>query len=100
MMQKCPEIIEIVKDWIKNSEYDGLYCVGECACSLPDLFPCSPDWGLECCAGYEKKDVTGEYYFIVGPDKQIDIIGVVVQAMQDWRNKKCNQIKTNGRRNR
>ena len=45
------DVIEIVGQFLKENEYDGLFNAGVCACKLDDLAPCG---GIEgsCEAGY------------------------------------------------
>jgi len=48
-----PTVKEIVKDWLKSHNYDGLWCE-DCGCELTDLIPCQGD-GIEMCrAGYKR----------------------------------------------
>lgn len=55
---------DIIRDWLKENGYTGLFYPGECACSIDDLMPCEnpcPD----CEAGYLIKctDDDGEDVF-------------------------------------
>lgn len=34
------DIRNIVKSWLKENRYSGLFYQGECACSIEDLMPC------------------------------------------------------------
>ena len=46
-------IKEIVTDYLKKNEYDGLYHNDqECGCELNDLFPCGT-YDYDCTAGYK-----------------------------------------------
>lgn len=39
--EKCPSIIQIVSEFLKENEYDGLFHEDfECGCFLGNLFPC------------------------------------------------------------
>jgi hypothetical protein len=61
---------QIVKEYLQENEFDGLFCPGECACSLKDgLFQCGNGDCRECQAGYRKEDPTGEFDFLVGYEK-------------------------------
>jgi len=42
---------EIIKDYLIEKGYDGLYSAGNCACKIDDLIPCQ-DSCENCCAGY------------------------------------------------
>jgi hypothetical protein len=52
-------VLEIVKDWLKEHGYDGLYLpIGDgeaCGCSLDDFAPCGEIDG-DCQAAYKWKD--------------------------------------------
>jgi hypothetical protein len=56
---------EIVKKYLKDNGYDGLYVPGECGCEIDDLQPCSEDMS-ECKPGYKKIEKDG---FSIGPEK-------------------------------
>lgn len=43
---------EIIRKYLKENNYDGLFCDGECGCQIDDLFPCW-DGGLDCEPGYK-----------------------------------------------
>jgi hypothetical protein len=71
-----PEVKEIVRQWLKEHGYDGLYSTAYdedgCGCELDDLFPC--DGGsfslcsLPCCrAGYRAKNEEG--FWTTVPEK-------------------------------
>lgn len=55
-------IFDIVKIYLENNGYDGLYNESECACLLSDLMPCeTPE--QDCFAGYKcKGDEFSEFY--------------------------------------
>ena len=60
------ELTEIVRAWLKNHGFDGLYMTGECACVVDDLFPCGhacPD----CSAGYIIPCDCGDHDYHIGP---------------------------------
>ena len=44
-------IKEIIKEYLKQAGYDGLYLPGECACKIDDLFPCG-EVTDDCLPGY------------------------------------------------
>ncbi len=52
-----PDVIEIVKSWLRGHGYDGLYNEGECACVVADLAPCG-EIGHDCKAGYKTDGCT------------------------------------------
>lgn len=45
-------VADIVRDWLREHGYDGLYVEDDCACDLDDLAPCQ-NIQLECEAGYK-----------------------------------------------
>ena len=62
-------IQEIIENYLKASEFDGLfnYEIG-CACVPGDPAPCHPDGPyLDCAAGVEVPDPSGEYDFRIVP---------------------------------
>lgn len=58
------ESIQMVAEWLKANNYDGLYVSGECGCLLDDLAPCG-EYCSECTPGYKLPDNEG-YDFMVG----------------------------------
>ena len=49
------DVKDVIKDFIKESDYDGLYNIdGECACELSDLQPCGENFS-DCILGIKKK---------------------------------------------
>lgn len=44
---------EMIHDYLKSNNYDGLYFPGLCACKLSDLMPCGGVNTEECKAGYK-----------------------------------------------
>jgi len=62
---------EIVREYLKKNEFDGLYNSWECACGIDDLMPCDevmPD----CMPGYKQvmtESESSEFDFIIGPEK-------------------------------
>lgn len=61
---------EIVKEYLQENDFDGLFYPGECGCSIEDgLFACDGGDCRECQAGYKHDDSTGEYSFIISAEK-------------------------------
>jgi len=64
---------EIIKKWLADNGYDGLYSE-ECGCLIKDFAPCCEDFG-DCIAGYKTKcdpetcHADGDCFFHVGPEK-------------------------------
>ena len=69
-MGKVMNVLEIVKEYLIQNGYDGLYnTAGECACLIEDLTPCS-----EVCSDYESgyKGLClcgGDHDFDLTPDR-------------------------------
>lgn len=42
---------KLVKDWLKEHGYDGLY-TADCGCSIGDLVPCGEPCFMDCKPGY------------------------------------------------
>ena len=61
---------EIVKQWLVDHGYDGLYNAdGECACDTGDIMTCDEP-GIDCQPGYKVECPKGyEYDFIITPNK-------------------------------
>jgi len=52
-MKKPTTAIEMIRSYLKQYGYDGLYCPnGDCGCKARDLIPCSTFDPEECSAGY------------------------------------------------
>ena len=47
-------IHEIVKRWLVENKYDGLFSPGVCSCKIDDLMPCDEPNCTECEAGHVK----------------------------------------------
>ncbi len=66
---------DIVRQYLNENGYDGLYSEGECACKLDDLFPCD-DPNEDCQAGYLNKcdpetcNLDGDCLWHIGPEKE------------------------------
>ncbi len=60
-------VIEIIKQYLVENEYDGLYNEDiDCACELSDLAPCGQTMA-ECTSGYKHK--LGDYDFTIKEDR-------------------------------
>jgi len=46
------DVQTIVKLWLEQNGYDGLFSPMECCCELADLMPCC-EYSKECKAGYK-----------------------------------------------
>jgi hypothetical protein len=63
-----PNVREIVKEWLEQHGYEGLYSDHwECGCTPEDLMPCG-EASEDCVAGY-KWPGDGEVDFFIKPDK-------------------------------
>lgn len=63
------KVIEIVKLYLEQNGYDGLYNEdGECACLNDNLELCG-EMLSTCKAGYLQKDPDTEYDFVIGAHK-------------------------------
>jgi hypothetical protein len=68
MVKKNLNVYEIVKKYLKDEGYDGLFTDEGCGCSLEDLMPCEGNDFHECKAGYKiKGDEDAESYIV--PEK-------------------------------
>ena len=61
------DVYDIVAKWLEDSEYDGLYSDGECACKKDDLAPCG-NMEPSCQAGYLQPG-NKDWEFFIGPEK-------------------------------
>ncbi len=60
---------EIIKKYLNENEFDGLYQPGECACEKSDLAPCG-ETPLDCLAGYKIPGASGmSFDWDIGPKK-------------------------------
>ncbi len=64
---------EIVKDWLKQHGYDGLYSATDCGCVLDDLMSCEGEGSFDCLAGY-RISLWPKIGFEYGPEIGIDYI--------------------------
>lgn len=63
---------EIIRDYLNENEFDGLYQPGECACEKSDLAPCG-DMLLDCMAGYKIPCACGNNCdWDIGPKKSAE----------------------------
>ncbi len=62
---------EIVTEYLKANEFDGLYSPGECACEINDIMPCGGEGFMSCEAGYKGPcpPECGDCDFHIGPEK-------------------------------
>lgn len=60
--------LEMIRAYLEQHGFDGLFSPGECACLLEDLAPCEADGIDECVAGY-KHPGDEEYDFFVREEK-------------------------------
>jgi hypothetical protein len=59
---------QILKKWLKDNGYDGLYCSG-CGCSINDLAPCGMIYIMDCHPGYKGPGNSQEGWdFTIGPE--------------------------------
>lgn len=57
---------EIVKKYLEENGFDGLYASGNCACEVDDLMPCGDD-SIHCEPGYKIPCNCGDHLFHIGP---------------------------------
>ena len=68
MSKELKTLLGIVKSYLKQNGFDGLYSPAECACELDDLMPCDeprpnckPGYKVACRCGEECEwDIAGE----------------------------------------
>jgi hypothetical protein len=60
---------EIVKKYLQDNGFDGLYEPGECGCDLDDFMPCGGDCAMTCQPGYKTKCDCGEHDFHISLNK-------------------------------
>jgi hypothetical protein len=65
-----PDANEIIKEYLRQEGFDGLYHPGDCACVLDKLMECGSYPG-ECMPGYLQPcpEDCGEHAFHIGPEK-------------------------------
>lgn len=59
--------VEIIRKYLKDNGFDGLYNDDGCCCGTENLVPCSEDFSY-CLPGY-LIIMTGGLYDQIGPDK-------------------------------
>lgn len=69
-MKDNPDLQDIVAEWLKANNYDGLCNTDTgCGCSLEDFMPCSEP-GINCEAGHIDESENDDYDFIINPGKK------------------------------
>ena len=58
------------KKYLTESGFDGLYCSGECACDLSDLYPCDNGPYFECRPGYKTPCDCGEHDWHISGERK------------------------------
>ncbi len=61
------DVQAIVKKYLEENGFDGLYEPGECACEINDLFPCGEGSLVHCKPGYKGPCDCGDHDFHIGP---------------------------------
>jgi hypothetical protein len=64
-------VLEIVRSYLEQNGYDGLYDPGECACLKDDLAPCG-QIGHSCEPGYQYAGHDPDYDWMIGPASDRD----------------------------
>lgn len=65
------DCLQIVRKYLDENGFDGLYSENECACQLSDLVACANDFS-ECKPGYKvvpPDDIDSEFYFYICESK-------------------------------
>lgn len=64
------KVKEIIKKYLEDNGYSGLYLDSECGCRISDLVCCDEDC-TNCEPGYidYKSGVEGGWDYVVGPEK-------------------------------
>jgi hypothetical protein len=65
-----PTVRDIVKQYLIDHDYDGLYNDNECGCTLEDLASCSNESILDCIPGVKTKCPNGDFW--IRPGKEED----------------------------
>ena len=64
--------IEIIKKYLKDNGYDGLFWSGACSCKIDELIICGESCA-HCEPGYfipkESEDFDHDYDYMIGPKK-------------------------------
>lgn len=69
MSDKPFSVKEIMRQYLVEHKYDGLYLWGECACICDDLMPCGEYSGI-CEPGYIVDCDCGDHDYHIGPEKK------------------------------
>jgi len=67
-----PNVAQIVKAYLVEHGYDGIYAEDECACLIDDLMPCGEPCD-RCIAGYKAPCDCGDHEYHIqdrGPDPE------------------------------
>lgn len=64
------KVEKIVKKYLEDNNYDGLYYGEICGCELDNLFPCGKS-GYSCEPGYKHPCDCGDHDFHIGAEKRI-----------------------------
>lgn len=69
-MSKNMEVIDIVKDYLEQNGYDGLFnSDNECACEVDDLAPCG-EMSDYCRAGFKQACNCGDHDWHIGYEQE------------------------------
>jgi hypothetical protein len=60
---------EIVRRYLIDNSFDGLYADGECGCVNDDLLPCGGDC-TDCKPGYVHMSNDEDYDFYIKPERE------------------------------
>ena len=67
-------VLDMVKKYLEENEFDGLFLGAQCACKKDDLSPCGT-MNEMCAAGYlqpnspRDDEMCGEFDFVIGAEK-------------------------------
>jgi hypothetical protein len=67
-MENKTTVLEILKQYLKENGYDGLYDGEHCHCHLCDLASCGCIYPEDCRAGYQHPDPSGDMEYIITGD--------------------------------
>lgn len=67
-------VLDIVKAYLVDHGYDGLFSPGDCACRVDDLAPCGQMRG-DCQVGYLCECICEDHEWHIGPEKT-DVVDV------------------------
>jgi len=63
------DVLNIVRKYIEENDFDGLHNDAECACESPDLAPCGAI-GENCTVGYKVPCDCGDHDWHISPNKE------------------------------